>query len=160
MADVSNPPLAATTIDGVDGAPPIRVLVADAHPLLRLGIRTELEEAGYDVCAEAASCAEAILCALRYEPDICLLDLDLPGGGLKAAGAIAKRLPQTKILLLSETSSRLDLASTLRSGAVGCVEKDMDPRRLPQVLAAVLAGEPVVPRRHLGQLLASVGLTA
>lgn len=137
-----------------------RVLIADWHALFRIGVRAELEEAGYDVCAEAGSCAEAILAALRHEPDVCLFDVDLPTKGLRTAQAIARRLPQTKMVLLGESAATLDIASMLRGGLMGYVEKDIDPSRLPQVVAAALAGEPVVPRRHLRGLLHQVGLAA
>ena len=76
---------------------PLRILIADDHPLIRLAIRRDLELGGLEVCAEAATGAEAAEAALRERPDLCLLDIQMPeGGGLDAAAAIPGRSPQPR----------------------------------------------------------------
>jgi DNA-binding NarL/FixJ family response regulator len=135
-----------------------RVLVAGGQPLLRLGIRGELEDAGFVVCAEAGSARAAVAAALGREPDLCILDCDLPGDGLEAAREIASRLPETAIVMLSENPDDPEVLAALEAGAAGCVPKDIDPLRLPDVATAALAGEPVAPRRVVRRLLERIGL--
>ena len=70
----------------------LRVLVADDHAPTREDVRRALAEGGMDVCAEAADAAHAVQLALEEKPDICLLDIRMPGGGVAAAWEIARRL--------------------------------------------------------------------
>jgi DNA-binding NarL/FixJ family response regulator len=127
------------------GAPAI--LLADDHPLLRSAVRDELERAGFRVCGEAASAAEAIVLASREAPDLCLLDISMPGGGFHAATGILLRLPSAKVVMLTAHSSEEHLLEAVRAGASGYVLKDDDPTRLPIILRDVLAGVPAFPRR-------------
>ena len=60
---------------------PLRVLIADDHPLVRHSFRQDLEVAGIEVCAEAATGAAAVRAALAERPDLCLLDMRMPEGG-------------------------------------------------------------------------------
>ena len=78
-----------------------RVLVADDHPPTRAGVRAVLEENGFDVCAEVCSAEQAVAAALRETPDICLLDIHMPGSGIAAAGAITAALPDAAIVMLT-----------------------------------------------------------
>jgi DNA-binding NarL/FixJ family response regulator len=139
----------------------IRVLIADDHPLIRLALREELQAAKFDVCAEAATGAEAFEAALRDEPDICLLDASMPeGGGLGAATAIHEQLPLVKVVLITATPSERDSFAALCGGADGYIAKDVDPHRLPTILRAVVAGELAYPRSLLRQLLKAAPRTA
>ena len=137
-----------------------RVLIADDHALIRLSLRGDLEAAGFSVCAEAATGAEALEAALRERPELCLLDVHMPeGGGIDAAAAIKGELPRTKILLITAEPTADDALAAARAGADGYIDKAISPSRLPQVVAAVLAGESAYPRRLvasiLGRLLAA-----
>ena len=77
-----------------------RVLVADDHPAARAGIRSALEAGGFAVCAEVADGPAAVAAALRERPDVCLLDVHMPGGdGIVAAGEIHAQLPGTAIVM-------------------------------------------------------------
>ena len=69
----------------------LRVLVADGHAATRAGIRAALEGAGFVVVAACADAASAIAAADRHRPSISLVDVDLPGGGVSTARAIAAR---------------------------------------------------------------------
>jgi two-component system, NarL family, nitrate/nitrite response regulator NarL len=124
-----------------------RVLLADDHRLIRLALREELEEAGFEVCAEAATAAEAVEAAVREDPDLCLLDISMPGSGLHAAAQINLRLPSTKLVMLTASSKEEHLLEAVRAGACGYLLKEHDPTRLPIVLRDVLAGVPAFPRR-------------
>jgi DNA-binding NarL/FixJ family response regulator len=125
---------------------PVRVLIADDHPPTRAGVRFALEGAGMEVCAEVGDAPSAVAEAERARPDICLLDVHMPGGGVIAARIIARRVPEAAVVMLTVSSSDEDLFDALQAGARGYLLKDMDPDRLPDALRGVLAGEAAVPR--------------
>ena len=83
---------------------------------------------------------------------MCLLDIRMPGGGIRAAEAISSELPECAIVMLTVSRSDVDLFDALRAGAVGYLLKDIDPGRLPLALRGVLDGEAALPR-HLVALL-------
>jgi DNA-binding NarL/FixJ family response regulator len=124
---------------------PLRVLIADDHAPTRDDVRRALTEGDLVVCAEAADAARAVQQALETRPDICLLDLRMPGGGVAAAWEIAARLPTTKIVMFTVSAEDADLFSALRAGAVGYLVKDIDLRLLPAALTDVAAGKAAIP---------------
>lgn len=131
----------------------IRVLLADDHGATRLDIRETLEGAeGFAVCAEAEDAATAIDAAVRTRPDLCLLDIRMPGNGIAAAWEITARLPETRVVMLTVSRDDRDLFGALRAGAAGYLLKDLDPARLPGTLMDVLRGEAALP----GALVARV----
>jgi DNA-binding NarL/FixJ family response regulator len=132
---------------------PTRVLIADDHPPTRRGVRLTLERQGFLVCAEVASAQGAIDVALREHPDVCLLDVRMPGDGIRAAGEIAGRLPETAVVMLTVSESDEDLFDALRAGARGYLLKDMDVEQLPVALRAMLRGEAAIPRRLAAHLV-------
>jgi DNA-binding NarL/FixJ family response regulator len=125
---------------------PYRVLVADDHIGMRTGARLALEEGGFSVC-EAADSDSAVEVARRERPDLCLLDVMMPGGGIEAATQIAAELPDTAIVMLSVSDDEGHLFDAIRAGASGYLLKDMNPDRLSAALYGVLAGEAAFPRR-------------
>jgi len=135
----------------VSAAP--RVLLADDHPALARAVKGTLEASGFDVCAEAATGPEAVAAALEERPDLCLLDVDMPGGGIAAARRIMASLPETAVVMLTVSSDADDLVEALRAGAVGYLLKDADPARLPLTLRAVLDGEAALPRTLVHHLV-------
>lgn len=130
-----------------------RVLIADDHPPTRMGVRSTLEQAGFEVCAEAADAKGAIDAAFRHQPDVCLLDIHMPGSGINAARSITKELPNTKVVMLTVSRDDDDLFDALRAGASGYLLKDMDPDRVPHALLGVLAGEAALPRTLLVRVM-------
>jgi DNA-binding NarL/FixJ family response regulator len=131
---------------------PIRVLIADDHPPTRVGVRAALERGAFTVCAEAADAAAAVEAARRERPDVCLLDIHMPGDGIRAAETIGRELPETAIVMLTVSRADEDLFAALRVGASGYLLKDIDPTRLPLALHGVLEGEAALPR-HLVALV-------
>jgi len=127
--------------------------VADDHPPLRASVRRALEEHGFEVCFEAANAADSVAAAERERPDVCVLDVQMPGNGIVAAAQIAARLPETAIVMLTVSDSDEDLFAALRAGAQGYLLKDMDPGRLPLALEGVLAGEAALPRALVARVL-------
>jgi DNA-binding NarL/FixJ family response regulator len=131
---------------------PLRVVVADDHQLTRVGVRLALERGGFKVCAEADDARSAVEAAERERPDICLLDIQMPGSGIQAAEEIARKIPDAAVVMLTVSRSDRDLFDALRVGASGYLLKDMDPERLPLALHGVLEGEAALPR-HLVALV-------
>jgi DNA-binding NarL/FixJ family response regulator len=133
---------------------PLRVLIADDHAPTRDDVRRALEsEPGFEVCASAGDAAEAVQAAVRERPDVCLLDIRMPGGGLAAAWEIAARLPRAKIVMLTVSDEDSDLFAALRAGADGYLLKTMSLRRLPAALAGVCSGEAAMPRALVARVL-------
>jgi DNA-binding NarL/FixJ family response regulator len=130
-----------------------RVLVADDHPALRQSVRTALEQGGFVICGEADTAATTVELALRDRPDVCLLDIHMPGNGIAAAAEITARLPETAIVMLTVSRNDADLFDSLRAGAAGYLLKDMDPSRLPHALRGVLSGEAALPRALVARVI-------
>jgi DNA-binding NarL/FixJ family response regulator len=132
---------------------PLRVLIADDHAPTRDDVRQALEDGGMDVCAEAADAAHAVQLALETRPDICLLDIRMPGGGVAAAWEIAARLPTTKIVMLTVSDDDASLFAALRAGAVGYLVKDIDLRNLPRALSDAAEGNAAIPRGLVARMV-------
>jgi DNA-binding NarL/FixJ family response regulator len=131
----------------------LTVVIADDHAPTRAGVRTALEHDGFRVCAEAADAPAAVEAALRERPDVCLLDIRMPGSGIAAAEAISAKLPDTAIVMLTVSHDETDFFDALRAGAAGYLLKDTDPQRLPALLRAVLAGEGVLSPSLVARLI-------
>lgn len=132
---------------------PLTVLLADDHAPTRGGVRLSLEGHGFHVCAEASTAAGAIEAARTHRPDVCLLDVGMPGGGIEAARVIAGEQPDTTVVMLTVSRSDADLFAALRAGAAGYLLKDTDPERLPHALRGVVAGEAALPRTLVTRLI-------
>ena len=141
--------------DGVTGGDAqIRVVLADDHVPTRDAIRHALEDdARFEVCAEAGDAPGAVEAAARERPDICLLDINMPGGGVAAAWEISARLPQAKVVMLTVSTDDRDLFASLKAGAAGYLLKGMDPAELPHALARVAAGEAAVAPVLVGRVI-------
>jgi DNA-binding NarL/FixJ family response regulator len=136
---------------------PLRVLIADDHAPTRDDVRRALErDERFGVCASVADAAEAIQAAVRERPDICLLDVRMPGSGLAAAWEIAARLPQVKIVMLTVSDDDADLFAALRAGADGYLLKTMNLQRLPDTLHGLYSGEAAMPRALVARVLEQV----
>jgi DNA-binding NarL/FixJ family response regulator len=123
-----------------------RVLIADDHAPTRAGVRMALERDGIEVCAEVTNAPDAVDAAMRERPDLCLLDVHMPGGGPSAASKITSSLPSTLVLMLTVSRDNADVLESLRRGASGYLLKDMNPASLPVAVRAALGGEGVLPR--------------
>ena len=124
----------------------LRVVIADDHAPTRAGVRQALEAAGCAVLAAVADGPKAVAAALEHNPDVCLLDIHMPGGGIRATGEITKALPETSVVMLTASRDDEDLFDALRAGASGYLLKDMDPDRLAAALRGVMEGEAALPR--------------
>jgi DNA-binding NarL/FixJ family response regulator len=133
---------------------PLRVLIADDHAPTRHDVRRALDTDGrFEVCAEVADAAEAVRAAVDTRPDVCLLDVRMPGSGVAAAWEIGARLPQAKIVMLTVSEEDADLFAALRAGADGYLLKTMNLRRLGEALEGVWHGEAAMPRALVARVL-------
>lgn len=128
-------------------------MLADDHAAARLGVRLALEDGGFHVVAEAVDARSAVEAALQHRPDLCLLDVYMPGRGIAAAAELAEALPDMPIVMLTVSDTSEDLFEALHAGACGYLLKDTDPQRLPYALAAVLDGEAPLPRVLTARLI-------
>lgn len=112
-----------------------------------------LIDGGFDVVGEAADGPGAVKAVLSTRPDVCLLDIFMPGSGLEAASEISAKASGTAIVMLTVSDDTDDVLSALRAGAVGYLPKDTRPERLPAALCGVLKGEAALPRALVGRVL-------
>ena len=131
----------------------VRIVIADDHVPTRRGVRASLEDAGFDVCGEAGTAEGAVRSAVEQDPEVVLLDVHMPGGGIQAAAAIAEQRPNTQIVMLTASRDDDDLFDALRAGASGYLLKDTDPDRLGFALRGVLAGEAALPRELVARVV-------
>ncbi|HSU19053.1 MAG TPA: response regulator transcription factor [Acidobacteriaceae bacterium] len=136
----------------------IRIVVADDHPVVRFGVKNMLQnEPGFDVVGEANDGDEAITQTLELEPDVLLLDLQMPKlPGLEAMRAIMNRSPRVKIVLLTSLISTQQIIEALQIGARGIVLKDSVASDLGESLRAVLSGDYWIGGKRVVNLLSAL----
>lgn len=135
----------------------MRIAIVDDHPLLREGVARSLSEAGmFEICGEGASAADAIRLTTELRPDILLIDLSMPGGGLLALQTISEREPNTKIVVLTVSEANDDAAAALNAGARGYVLKGVGSKMLAEILKSVADGETYVSPAVAARMLASL----
>lgn len=110
------------------------------------GIRVALAQDDVDVCAQVDSEHDLIVAVQRFKADVCLIDVDLVGGGLEAVGEIAARAPAVAIVLMTEAPHDAELLVAVRLGAIGYVLTSSGPESLRKAVRAVISGEPAIPR--------------
>ncbi|MFW5468689.1 response regulator [Knoellia sp. CPCC 206435] len=120
---------------------PVRLVIADDNARMRDQVRRALEAGGCEVCAEGASAEDAVALAREHRPDVALLDIHMPGNGISAAQQISRSLPDTAVVMLTQSTEDDDLFDALRAGAAGYLLKGADPETLPETLRGVLRGE-------------------
>jgi len=132
--------------------PRIRVLVADDHEVMRLGIRNLLElQPGWSICAEANNGQEAVEKTLQFRPDVIIMDISMPVmNGLEAASQITRQHPQIPVILFS-----LHLSDDLyrhfnTDGIRGAVAKGDAARDLVLAVQTVLSGGTFFPGKKSG----------
>jgi DNA-binding NarL/FixJ family response regulator len=137
------------------GAGPVRVLVADDHPVVRAGLVAMLSaEPGLDVVGEAASGEEAVLLAARHRPAVVLTDLRMPGsGGLAAIRRITADLPGVRVVVLTTYDSDADILPAVEAGAAGYLLKDTPRAALVDAIFAAARGETVLAPAVAGRLV-------
>ena len=132
----------STSFSGANSAPPIRILIADDHEVVRIGLAALLaRQPGFSVVAEAASGQEAVRLAHRHHPDVALLDIRMPNGsGTDACRAITRELPGTPVVMLTSYADSDALFDAIAAGASGYVLKRIGSDELVHALRTVAGG--------------------
>jgi DNA-binding NarL/FixJ family response regulator len=122
---------------------PIRVVVVDDHPIFRNGLRTLVEEtAELEFVAEASDGDEAVVLCDRYQPDVVMMDIRMPGmSGVESTRRIVAAHPAIGVLMLTMLEDDTSMFAALRAGARGYVLKGSTPDEIIRAIVAVAAGE-------------------
>jgi two-component system nitrate/nitrite response regulator NarL len=131
---------------------PAIVLVED-EPVTRTTLRGLLEGAGFEVTAEAGDAETAIEVSVRERPRLCLVDLNIPGGGIRVVREVSQRVPEALVVVLTASPDHRDLLDAIRAGASGYLLKSMNPNRIGHALRGELAGEAAIPRFLVAELV-------
>jgi DNA-binding NarL/FixJ family response regulator len=128
-----------------ESADPVRLLIADDHPLVRKGLRGMLSaDSAFEIAAEAANGQEAVELATSLQPDVVLMDLHMPGmSGIDANRAILAAAPAIKILMLTLYDDDDSVFSALRAGARGYLLKDSDEAEVVRAIHSVAGGNAI-----------------
>jgi DNA-binding NarL/FixJ family response regulator len=133
---------------------PTRVLVVDDHDLFRHGLRELLQEQGFEIVGEASSGEAAVALAMRYEPDVVVMDLNMPGiGGVEATRQITERALSSRVLVLTIASGEDEVNDAIMAGAAGYLLKDAAPEEIATGVRAAAVGEASVSPRVAAGLL-------
>jgi two-component system, NarL family, response regulator len=125
---------------------PIQVLLADDHFIVRMGLRAVFElDNEIRVIAEAATAEETIAIHAKIKPEVTLLDLRMPGGGIVALKSILSHQPDAKVLILTTSDLEEDIHRALSAGAYGYVLKTTASEDLSQAIIAVHSGKRWLP---------------
>jgi two-component system nitrate/nitrite response regulator NarL len=135
----------------------IRIALVDDHPLLREGVARSLVDTGeFTVCGEGATAEDAIRLARDARPEMLLIDLSMPGGGLSVLANIKQEFPGLKIVVLTASEAQEDITGALNAGVEGYVLKGVGSKALAEILRSVRAGETYVPPVLAARMLASL----
>lgn len=134
----------------------LRILMAEDHPLFRKGMVSLLKPVeGLEVVGEAATGAEAAALAEELQPDVVLMDLQMPGGsGIDATRRIAEQSPSVRVLVVTLVDDDDSVFMALRAGARGYVLKDAEEEEVVQAIRAVGRGEAIFSPRVAEKVLA------
>ena len=136
----------------------IRIAVIDDHPMFREGaVQTLTCTEGIEVVGEGATAADALKVAEELRPDVMLLDISLPGGGVEAAASIARTCPGVRAVMLTASESELDVASALQAGARGYILKGSSAAEVIETVRAIFKGESYVAPSLAARLLIQMG---
>lgn len=135
----------------------IRIAIVDDHPLFREGVTRSLSEiGGFEVVGEGATAQDAERIASTVQPDILLLDISMPGGGLAAVASILADHPAQKIVMLTVSEANADVTKALNAGVHGYILKGVGSRSLADILRNVAAGESYLSPMLSARLLSDV----
>lgn len=123
----------------------MRVLLADDHELVRVALRAVLEEAGFEVVADATGGVEAVELSTALRPDVLLLDMRMPDmNGVEVCRAMVEAAPEVRIVVLSSFADDDDVFGALSAGAASYIMKDVAPDALVAAIRGVASGQTVL----------------
>jgi DNA-binding NarL/FixJ family response regulator len=122
----------------------LRILIADDHPMVRKGLRALLAaQADLELVGEATNATEAVELTTTLLPDVVLMDLHMPGGGIKATRQITHMSPSVRVLVVTMFKDDDSVFTALRAGARGYILKDADEDEMLRAIRAVAGGEAI-----------------
>ncbi|HEX5942815.1 MAG TPA: response regulator transcription factor [Anaerolineales bacterium] len=135
-----------------------RILLVDDHDIVRLGLMTLLnDQPDMEVVGEASTAADSIKATEKFNPDVVLMDIRLPGeGGIEAAHQVSKRFPNSKVVMLTSFADDELVVRAIRAGAVGYVLKQVGNEELLRAIRAAARGEALLDPSTTARLLSRV----
>jgi DNA-binding NarL/FixJ family response regulator len=134
----------------------VRILLADDHALFRDGVASLLGAWGHDVVGQVPDGDAAVATALRLRPDLVLMDVAMPGGGLAATRRLATEAPEIGIVMLTASEDVDDLFAAIKAGARGYLLKNLESGELRGMLGAVERGEAAITPAIAARILAEL----
>jgi DNA-binding NarL/FixJ family response regulator len=134
----------------------IRIGVVDDHPLLRDGVVNTLQAAAMDVVGVGASASDATRLVDKHSPDIMLLDISMPGGGVEAVRAITRSHPKIMTIMLTVSEREDDVIAAMEAGARAYVLKGICGPELIATIRAVSRGETYITPQIAARVLAKM----
>lgn len=136
----------------------IRILLVDDHALVRLGLLTLLnDQPDMEVVGEASTAAESVTATEKLKPDVILMDIRLPGeGGIEATRQVARRFPDSKVVMLTSFADDELILRAINAGAVGYVLKQVGNDELLRAIQAAARGEALLDPSTTARLLTRV----
>ena len=133
----------------------IKVLIVDDHTLFRKGLINLLQQQkGIEVVGEAKDGREGVRMAKSLEPDVILMDVEMPNqNGIQATQAIRDMNPDARVMMLTVSEEDEDLFSAIKAGARGYLIKNVDPDQLVQAIELLAKGEAVIPHAMASKVL-------
>ena len=130
----------------------IRILLADDHKLMRLGLLSLIAgESDMECVGEAGNGQQAVSLARQLKPDVIVMDLMMPKlSGAEATKVIHAELPDTRIVILTSYGTAQELAEAIRSGANGAILKDVETDKLASIIRRICAGKTFIPAQLKG----------
>jgi NarL family two-component system response regulator LiaR len=145
------------TTEATEQAVHPRVLLVDDHDLFRTGLRNLLEEEGVDVVGEAAAGDEALRHVRELQPDVVVMDLNMPGmGGVEATKKIISSAPLTRVVVLTISDQDADVMNAILAGACGYLLKDASIEDVMKGIQAAAIGESLISSTIAGKVLERV----
>jgi two-component system, NarL family, response regulator LiaR len=133
---------------------PISVVIADDHVLVRQGIRAFLEtHADIAIVGEADDATSAVAICDKEKPQVALVDMVMPGGGISATRDIRIASPTTQVVLLTSFEDAQQIVAAIQAGALSCLLKDIDGDGLADALRKAAKGEATLHPRIAGHLM-------
>jgi DNA-binding NarL/FixJ family response regulator len=132
------------------------VFLGDPQIAYRAGLRSVLEAAGFTVVGEAGDAAEAIESVGRLRPALCLLAMDVGGGGVFVVKRITDGVPGVHVVIVGTSASPDELLAVLRAGASGFLPRSTSASGIVRALESVLKGQVTIPRAAVSVLVGEV----
>jgi DNA-binding NarL/FixJ family response regulator len=132
----------------------LMVILVEDHALVRAALAQNLSVPGIRVIGQAGSAREALDLVRAFQPDVMLIDIDLPDmNGIQLVREIAPRLPGCRMVMLTGSHNTDDVVAAIRNGAAGFLTKDMAPEALVRAVLGIRAGDLPMPRRLAAELV-------